>query len=111
LGQKILYADRSLEDELLLIRPVLWESQKKNESWKLKSTFHFMERTHKLLHLDKWSFVHWKVVVIPTRFIWIIILFDGAFEYGGISKVWGYPGIDAALLCLEFCNFCIVIYL
>jgi hypothetical protein len=41
-------------------------------SWKLKFTFYFMERTHKLLHLYKWSFVHWKIMDIHTSFIWII---------------------------------------
>jgi hypothetical protein len=32
---------------------------------KLKFTFGFMERAHELLHLDKGSSVHWKVVDIP----------------------------------------------
>jgi hypothetical protein len=27
---------------------------------------------------------------VPTSFIWIIILFDGDFEYGGGSTLWGY---------------------
>jgi hypothetical protein len=45
-----------------------------------------MGRTHEALHIDKWSFVHWKIMDIPTSFIWIIIFFDGAFEYGGGSK-------------------------
>jgi hypothetical protein len=29
----------------------------------------------------------------------------GAFEYGGISKLSGYVGTNAELLCVEFCNF------
>jgi hypothetical protein len=52
--------------------------------WVLKFTFYFMERTHETLHLVKWSFVHWKIMNMPTSFIWIIIFFDWAFEYGGI---------------------------
>jgi hypothetical protein len=38
-------------------------------------------------------------------FTWIIIFFDGAFEYGGISKFLGYVGTNAELLGVEFCNF------
>jgi hypothetical protein len=38
---------------------------------------------------------------LPTSFTWIIIFFDGAFEYGGISKCFR----NAELLCVEFCNF------
>jgi hypothetical protein len=64
-----------------------------------------MEKTHELMHLGKWSFVHRKIMDIPTSFIWIIIFFDEAFEYGGISKFWGYVGTNAELLCVEFCNF------
>jgi hypothetical protein len=41
----------------------------------------------------------------PTSFIWIIIFFGGAFEYGGISKLSGYVLTKAKLLCAEFCNF------
>jgi hypothetical protein len=44
-----------------------------------------METTHVLLHLYKRSLVQWKMVDVPTRFIWIIDFFDGAFEYGGGS--------------------------
>jgi hypothetical protein len=53
-------------------------------SWKF--TFYFIERTHEPLHLDKLSFVNWKVMDIPTTFIWIIIFFDWPFEYGSGSK-------------------------
>jgi hypothetical protein len=34
---------------------------------------------------------------MPTTMIWIITIFDGAFEYGGISKFWGYAGTNAEL--------------
>jgi hypothetical protein len=59
-----------------------------------------MATTHEPLHLGKRSFVQWKIVKIPKSFIWIIILFDGAFEYGGISKLWGYIGTNAELHCV-----------
>jgi hypothetical protein len=74
--RNILYADRSLEDEQLLMRPLLRESKNMNMvgSLKLKFTFYFMERTHEPLHLVKRSFVHWKIMDIPTSFIWNIIL-------------------------------------
>jgi hypothetical protein len=49
-----------------------------------------MERTREPLHLDKWSFVHGKIIDMPTSFIWITIFFDGTFEYGGITKLWGF---------------------
>jgi hypothetical protein len=45
-----------------------------------------MERTNELLHYDKLSCVHRKIMDIPTSFIWIIILFDGAFEYGAVFR-------------------------
>jgi hypothetical protein len=38
-----------------------------------------MERTHEPLHLDKLSFVHCKIMDIPTSFLFIV-LFDGAFN-------------------------------
>jgi hypothetical protein len=41
---------------------------------------------------------------IPTTFIWIIIFFNRAFEYGNIS-MWDYVGTNAELLCVELCNF------
>jgi hypothetical protein len=43
---------------------------------------------------------------IPIRFIWIIILFDAVFiKYGDGAKFWGYVGINAEPLFVEFCNF------
>jgi hypothetical protein len=95
-----------LTDEQLFIRPLLWESKNINvmSGWKLKFTFYFMERTYKPLHLDR-SFVHWQIMDISTSFIWIIIFFDGAFEYGGIVKLWHYVGTNSKLLFTEFCNF------
>jgi hypothetical protein len=41
---------------------------------------------------------------IPTSFIRIIIFFHRAFEYGRGSKVLGYVGTNAELLCVEFCS-------
>jgi hypothetical protein len=48
-----------------------------------------MEATHEPLHLDKRSLVKWKIMGMPTSFIWITIFFNGAFEYfdGGIFKL------------------------
>jgi hypothetical protein len=48
---------------------------------------------------------------LPTSFIWIIIFFDGNFEYGGGSIFWGYAVTNAELLYAEFCNFMQVLYL
>jgi hypothetical protein len=42
---------------------------------------------------------------IPTSFVWIIIFFGGAFEYGGGSKFLRYVGANADPLCIELCNF------
>jgi hypothetical protein len=39
---------------------------------------------------------------VPTCFIWIIIFFNGYFEYGGISKLWSYAGTNAEILSIEF---------
>jgi hypothetical protein len=41
-----------------------------------------MDTAHELLHIDKWTVVHRKIMDIPTRFILIIIFMDVAFEYG-----------------------------
>jgi hypothetical protein len=52
---KILYADRSLKDERLLISPLLQESKSMNMAGgsELKFTFCFMKKTHEPLHLAK----------------------------------------------------------
>jgi hypothetical protein len=63
-----------------------------------------METTREPLNLDKRSLVQWKIMGIPTSSILIIISFDGAFEYGGGSKLWVYVGTKAEPLCVEFCN-------
>jgi hypothetical protein len=64
-----------------------------------------METTHEPLQSDKWSFMQWKIMGIPTSFICMIIFFDGGFEYTGGLKFWGYVGTSAELLCVEFCYF------
>jgi hypothetical protein len=71
---------------------------------KLKFTFCSMETTHEPLHLDKLSLVQWKIMNIPTSFIWIIF-FHAASEYGNGSKFWGYVGTNAEPFCVQFCNF------
>jgi hypothetical protein len=45
-----------------------------------------MAGTRVPLHLEKLSFVHWKITDIPKSFIWIVIFFDGAFEYVGVRN-------------------------
>jgi hypothetical protein len=42
----------------------------------------FMKTTHELLHLDKLNLVQWKIIDIPTSFIWINIFLGRPFEYG-----------------------------
>jgi hypothetical protein len=88
----ILYADRYLEDEQILIRPLWRESKSMNmaDGWKLKFTFYIMDRSQEPLNLVKWSFVHWKIMGMPASFISTTIFFNGAFEHGSISKLWGY---------------------
>jgi hypothetical protein len=86
---EIYYSDRYSEDEQLLI----------------KITFCFMEEAHEPLYLDKWNSVSCKIMGIPTSFIWSIVSFDGAFEYGGDSKFWGCVAKNAVLLFVEFSNF------
>jgi hypothetical protein len=99
---KVLYADRSLEDGQLLIRPLLRQSKNMNMAGSWTFTFYFMERTHEPLHLDRLSYVHWKIMDITTSFIWIIIFFNRVFNN---LKLWGYVGTNTELLCVEFCNF------
>jgi hypothetical protein len=45
-----------------------------------------MATTHESLHLDEQTFVQWKTVDIPASFIWIIIFFNGPFEYGTYQR-------------------------
>jgi hypothetical protein len=87
---EILNADMASKDELL-ISPLFWGAKNMNMegSLKLKFAFYFMETTCEPLHLDKWSYVQWKIMDI-TSFMWII--FYGAFECGGGSKFWGHVG-------------------
>jgi hypothetical protein len=64
-----------------------------------------MKTTHEPLYLDTLNLVQWKIMGIPTSFIWIIILFDKSFEHDVGAKFWGCVGKDAAPLCVEFCIF------
>jgi hypothetical protein len=84
--------------------------------WMLKFKFHLIETTHRPLHLDKRILEQWRIMNIPTSFIWIIIFFDGGFKYGDVSKFWGYVGINADLLCVGLgssveCKLFIFLYL
>jgi hypothetical protein len=60
-----------------------------------------METTHEPLHLDKWGSIQWKIMDILISFIWNIMFFGTAFEYGGGSKFWGYVGTNAEPLFVE----------
>jgi hypothetical protein len=53
-----------------------------------------MERAHKPLHLDKLCLTQWKVMDMPTGYIWII-LSDEAYKYGDRARLWGYVGTNA----------------
>jgi hypothetical protein len=57
---KMLYADRSLEDEQLLVRPLMRELKKFEHGGRLKFKIHVLFHGEKLqpLHLVKSSFVH-----------------------------------------------------
>jgi hypothetical protein len=41
-----------------------------------------MEITYKALRLDKQSLIQLRIMYVSTRFIWISVFFDRAFEYG-----------------------------
>jgi hypothetical protein len=94
---EILYTDRYLNYEWLLIRPFLWETKNTNVegSWILKFVWWCMETTHETFHLDKWSLAQSKIMDILTSFIWIIILFDRDFKYGDGAKFLGYVWTNA----------------
>jgi hypothetical protein len=38
--------------------------------WKLKFMFSLMEMISELLHFDKWNLAQWKIMGIPTSFVW-----------------------------------------
>jgi hypothetical protein len=59
-----------------------------------------METTDELLHVDKSNLLQWKIIDMTVSFIWIIILFDSAFEYGSDLKFWGCVGTIAVPLCV-----------
>jgi hypothetical protein len=103
----ILFSGRCLEHEKVLIRPLLRESKNTNIAggWHLKFKFCFMERRLEPLHFEKLSFVHWKIMDIPTSLIRIISFFGGAFEFGGGSKFWCCVWTNAEPHCVGFCNF------
>jgi hypothetical protein len=87
----MLYSARRSGDKQLLIRPFLRKIKKYEYGGRLiffKLTFYFMAITHEPLYLDKLSFVHWKIMDIPTRFI-LIIIFNGPTENsdGGVFKL------------------------
>jgi hypothetical protein len=104
---EILYTDRFLKDEQLLMRPFLSETKKNTNMaaiWMLKFIVCSAETTHEPLHSDKWTLVQEKIMEIPTSFISIIILFNAVFKYGDGAKFWVYVVINAEQLCVEFCN-------
>jgi hypothetical protein len=45
-----------------------------------------MDKTYEPLHSDKWSFVQWNIMDIPTRIIWIFFSFNEALKYGDGAK-------------------------
>jgi hypothetical protein len=82
---EISYADSSSYAGQLLIRPLLRETKntKMASCWKLKwRTYCLMETTHEPLQVDKRNSLQWKIVDMPTSFIWAIVFFIGSFEYG-----------------------------
>jgi hypothetical protein len=87
---EIIHSVRSLEAEQLSVRLLLRKKKSTNMagSWILKLTFCFMT-TYEQLHYSERSFMQWKILDIPTSFIWIIIFCNGPFEYedGGIFKL------------------------
>jgi hypothetical protein len=104
---KILYADRTSEDEQLLIRPLLRELKKYEHGGRLnvKVNILFYGENSWIVARRQTKICTLKIIDIPTGFIWTIIFFDGAFECGGISKCLGYVPTSAELLLVEFCCF------
>jgi hypothetical protein len=80
-----LYANRCTVNEQLLMTQLVWKARTTNMAgvWNLKFSFCFMERTLQSLHLDKRRFGAMKHRGHTYKFIWIIIFFNEAFEYGG----------------------------
>jgi len=106
-GPWLLYSDRSFMNEQLLISQFLWEIKSVNVEggWKLKFIFCFMETAHTPLYLDKWSLIQYKILDVPTSFMWIITLVPKAFKQGNFVKFWGYVGTNTETLRVDFCNF------
>jgi hypothetical protein len=98
---EMLYTDRYLNDERLLIRPFLWETKNTNVegSWILKFVLWLIETTHETFRFDKWSLAQSKIMDIVRSFIWIIILFDREFKYGDGAKFLGYV-LDKCWRCV-----------
>jgi hypothetical protein len=69
--------------------------------WMLKLKF-CLKTTRERVHLDKWK---WKIMDIPTSFVWSIILFDEGFKNDNNSKFWFYIRTKSEPLCVEICNF------
>jgi hypothetical protein len=110
---KILYADTSLEDEQLLIRPLLRESKNINMAGgsKLKFTFYFIQRTHKPLHLSQIKFYTLKDNGHTYKFYFNHPFINGTFEY---SVFWNFEVMLGQTLnyFVQYCVIlCSVIYL
>jgi hypothetical protein len=79
----ILYAHISSEDEQLLIRPLLQKNKHTNMAGQLKFRIHilFYGDHSWTTALQKRSVIQWKIMDIPTSFIWFTTSFNGASEY------------------------------
>jgi hypothetical protein len=110
-GHKILYADIfrgwTTFNKITFVR-----IQKYEHGWRFKVTIHilFYGENSWTVALSQ-SFVHLIMMDVTTSFIWIIIFFDGAFEYGGISKLWGYVGTNVEYFVWNSVILCSVVYL
>jgi hypothetical protein len=63
-----------------------------------------MEKTHGpiALTLDKLILIHYNIMDLPESSIWIIILFDKAFECDDDAKFWGCVGTNTEPPCVHF---------
>jgi hypothetical protein len=85
-----LFADRLIIRGWTTFNKTIFVKEKNSNvegHWKFKFVFCFVETTHELVYLGKWSLVKLKIMDISTSFILIIVLFYKAFKYGDSVQI------------------------
>jgi hypothetical protein len=86
----ILYADISSDGEQRTFNKTTFTRNQKyehGERLKVKIKILFYAENSLTVTRRRMKFVHRKIMDIPTSCIRTIVFFDGALEYGGISKL------------------------